>query len=80
MNINESDRMRMKEKEKRINKTFKFGETIYQGINQLEIPMWIGEKKIYNRRDYIYNPEIPWLIGRKTLFNLVILTVENCGK
>lgn len=49
----------MKEKEKKKNKTFKIGERVYKGLKQLEILIWIRDKKIYIKTNYVDNIGIP---------------------
>ena len=68
----------MKEKQVRVERSFKFGESEYKASKMIEIPCNVGGRKIYIRT-IIVSGEVPWLIGRETMekMDMRILVKEN---
>ena len=60
------ERRRIFEKQKPTKRTFKFGESEYEGLKSLEIPCKIGEHEFYIET-VVIDGDVPWLIGRKTM-------------
>ena len=56
----------MRKSERKVERSFHFGESEYKALRELEIPCDMGGERIYIRT-IIVQGDIPWLIGRETM-------------